>query len=761
MIEIVSPRSPAMLLWVAVLLPALLLIPVLIWPHYGLFSDAGQAIAFPREVLNNFPQSLLLLRPLEDGRWNPFFHGLTIIIYAIAPDSPRALYVAQFLMFIGATASMAWVIVRLTQSNWLAVLGVVLFCFGSGIFENFFTLDKVEPRITLFSAIATALLVTHYLKTANENSKQPNWYRFVAIQALLGVLIVFSKETGAFLAAAFIGTWVASMLNPQWGKHLRKPLAIGAITHVTVIVIFVVLFQLLSVSMSYRYVTYDISVALVSRNLAYYALSSPELALGLCCAVYWSLACLVKRLPGPLGVQRIILTFASFATLAYLAGLSIWRWALDYYLLPAQFMAVMTLVLTIWTLLPYIQRRLRLARILAGIAFTVWLGYLIFRILLGSAIYAQDEAKDKLAKLLSMDGFISSRLVLPFAHPDSAEIGERLEFFIGRKRSPEDVADLYNFWESPFLNRDNLNRFVGGAGIAPTMRQLSDVAAKPGKYVIWQFGSIPPNESLKVTKRTLAASADGIAWSTEDIWNASYLRVGDLILVPVGKSWLKIFLARGVRMYRQNTDDFTRRTPLKMTLVGGVRSGIKFAELGWDVLRVDEINEDDPKQPYGVTLLLNTNSKTDIVPLTSTTTLFEEHRLPSNGLLLGTGWHGLERASNVRFRWMGESSEIALTNLRAGGCELEFDVEPLLLPRLPEFVLTARSGGRFVDYPLQGRQTIRFNFQAEGKPVQVIRLEARGGMTSSPPGDVRLLKARVFGFRLLGACSGNSDLVKQ
>jgi hypothetical protein len=380
---------------------------------------------------------------------------------------------------------------------------------------------------------------------------------------------------------------------------------------------------------------------------------------------------------------------------------------------------------------------------------------------LGSAIYAQDQAKDRLATLLSTEGFHSSRLVLPYAHPDNAEIGERLEFFIGRERSPEDdVADLYNFWELPFLNRDNMNRFIGGAGIQPGMRQLSDVAAKPEKYVIWQFGS-NPNDALEVIKRTLARATDGIAWSPEDIWYTSYLRVGDLILVPVGKSWLKIFRARGVGMYSQNIEDFISRTPLNMTRVGGVRSGIKFVELGWDVLRVDEINEDDPKQPYGVIRLLNSNSKADIVPLTSTTPLFEEHRLPSNGLLLGTGWHAIESASNVRFRWMGESSEVALTDLRTGGCELEFDIEPLLQPGLPEFVLTAKTGDRFVDYPLQGRQTIRFDFQAEGNLVQVIRLEARGGMTAPPPGDARLLKARAFAFRLIGPCSGNSDLVKQ
>ena len=766
MSRIVSDRTSAIWLCAAVLLPAFLMLPMLIWPHYGLFSDAGQAITFPREVLKDLPRSLLLLSPLEDGRWNPLFHGLTVIIFAIAPDSPRALFVAQLLMFVGATVSMAWIIVRLTQSTWLAVLGVMLFCFGSGVFENFFTLDKVEPRVTLFSAIAIAFLVAVYSKIGSVNSSELNWGRFIVIQALLGVLIVFSKETGVFVAATFISTWLACLLNPQWGTHLRKPVLIGAVTHLTVVVVFVALFKFLSISMSYRYVKYDLSIALVLENLAYYALSSPELALGVCCAVYWTLACLIKRLPGPLGAHRVIVIFTSFATLAYLAGLLIWRWALDYYLLPAQFMGVITLVLTIWALLPSIQSRGVTSRILTGIACVVWLGYLIFRIFLGSAIFAQDEAKDHLAKLLSAERFHFSRLVLPLAHPDNAEIGERLEYFIDRERSPEFVADLYNFWELPFLNRGNMKRFAGGAGLPPGNRQLSEVANQPEKYAIWQYGTTA-NDQLDLLplqtgiRKNLARSKEGNVWSPQDIWQFSYLRVGDFILVPVGKSWLNLLRIRGVAMYSQNTDDFTHRTPLRMTKVGGVRSGLKFAELGWDVLHVDEIIEDDPKQPYGVIRLLQSNAKFDVVPLSSTASLFDEYRLPSNGLLLGAGWHGIESAGNVRFRWMGESSEIALTYARAGGCELELDIEPLLQPGLAKFAFTANSGEHTIDYQLLGRQKIRFDFNAEGSTVQVIRLEARGGMTTPPPGDIRLLKARIFGLKLTGVCSLNSDLVKK
>lgn len=702
-------------LWVALLLPTILMAPVLLWPHYGLFSDAGQAITFPREVLGNLPQSLLLLRPLEDGRWNPLFHGLTILVYAIAPDSPRAMFLAQWGMFVGAVISMGWVVVNTTRSNFFAALGVVLFCFGSAVFENFFTLDKVEPRITLFSALATLLLAVRYLNPVDDIRTRPYWGRFIVLQAVLGVLTVFSKESGMFLAAALVGTWVACRFNPQWGQRLREAVGIAAVTHVVVAIVFVVLFKLLSGQMSYRYVKYDVTVALVSRNLMYYMASSPELLLGLLCACYWCLASLWRRLPGPSGGVRVILVFTSLAQFAYVVGLSMWRWALDYYMLPAQFMASLTLVLTVWTLLPVIRERRTMVRIGAGLAIMVWLSFVAYRLFLGGAIYAQDAVKDRLAQLLSAPEYYSLRLALPFDHPDNAEIGERLEFFIDRERPQQAAVDIYNFWEIPFLNRDNLQRFSGSVGISPGMRQLIEVTAKPEKYVLWKFGSMP-DAYIEVMKRTLGGRSEDIGWSPEDIWHASYLRAGDILLVPVGGALLKNLRARGVRLYGQGGEDFLHRTPLQLSRLGGVRSSLWLAELGWDVFRVERLDEYDQ-----LARLLTTNAKKDITPDTATATLFDEHRLPENGLLLGKGWFELEGAGNTRFRWIGIQSEIVLTHLRPGACVLEIDMEPALPAGSQPFVLMAKASGHSMDNPMQGRQTIRFEFRAGGSQYKLLK----------------------------------------
>lgn len=210
--------------------------------------------------------------------------------------------------------------------------------------------------------------------------------------------------------------------------------------------------------------------------------------------------------------------------------------------------------------------------------------------------------------------------------------------------------------------------------------------------------------------------------------------------------------ARGISMYGKEIEEFERSIPLKFEYLGGVRSGFWVTELGWDVLRVAQIDEEDPRQPYGLAMLLTNNEKEDIVPSSATAVLHVEHRLPVDGLLLARGWHGLEGGRSEQFRWMGERSEIALTHLQPGACSIEMDVEPALRPESPPFVLKVNIGDISIDYSLLGRKRIGINFQSNGQVVQVLGLEARGGLSKPPPGDHRLLKARVFGFNLSGKC---------
>jgi putative effector of murein hydrolase LrgA (UPF0299 family) len=161
--------------WLVILLAAavsstVIMFPVLIWPHYGLFSDAGQIIEFPKQIIAGFPESLRLLGPLPDGRWNPAFHGLSALLYYLQPDTPLIFFVAQWLMLVGTLLCIGALIRALTGNIAGALIGMLVLVVCSSLFENFYTLDKVEPRITLFSALAILAFQRALKKSTGANS---------------------------------------------------------------------------------------------------------------------------------------------------------------------------------------------------------------------------------------------------------------------------------------------------------------------------------------------------------------------------------------------------------------------------------------------------------------------------------------------------------------------------------------------------------------------------------------------------------------
>ena len=58
-------------------LGALFLSPILISPHFGMFSDYGQILGWPDRNIHSAKDFLREFRPLADGRWTPMFHVVT------------------------------------------------------------------------------------------------------------------------------------------------------------------------------------------------------------------------------------------------------------------------------------------------------------------------------------------------------------------------------------------------------------------------------------------------------------------------------------------------------------------------------------------------------------------------------------------------------------------------------------------------------------------------------------------------------------
>src|SRR5262249_45048132 len=64
-------------------LGALFLAPILASPHFGLFSDYGQILGWPRRNIHIGHGFFREFRPLEDGRWTPLFHMVNFALYSV------------------------------------------------------------------------------------------------------------------------------------------------------------------------------------------------------------------------------------------------------------------------------------------------------------------------------------------------------------------------------------------------------------------------------------------------------------------------------------------------------------------------------------------------------------------------------------------------------------------------------------------------------------------------------------------------------
>lgn len=519
----------------SIAIPTLIMLQVLIWPHYGLFSDADQLIEFPKFLFDNPSAGFdRILRPFGDGRYQPLFYLLTILIYSLRPDSSLVFYIFQWIIFIAISYAIGSVIFRITQSKWFSIFGILLFSLSSSIFENFYTLDKIEPRSTFFSAMILLTLVSNLLSKDLTLKRFPLF--FWLAQIIFGIFLVFSKETGIFIFFSFVLTLIACLLSSQVNLNLKKVVLISVIIQGIIVIAFYVLYKSLwNPDNDGRYLNYTVTPELVHANFMYYLKSSPEAMLGIICALYVFYDFFKNRKITSFTQTKGVIFFTSSALVVYFSGILIWRWPLDYFLLPVHFFSAVLIPLVLFhPITIFFKKNRKLTYIFLILIFLLFGKYIGERIINGFLIYQQDELKDDLVSLLAEPKWLNKRFVLVFNHPNSAEIGERIKFFSDRVRPVETPINLFNFWEVDDQVITSLNRFEGAVGNSPKYSQLYDAQQSymqnKGTVIIWKLGKgANPDPSLP--------------------WGYSTLRSGDVLIVPYSTNMPNWTRARGLGMY--------------------------------------------------------------------------------------------------------------------------------------------------------------------------------------------------------------------
>lgn len=685
---------------------------VIIYPHYGLFSDAGQIIDYPKNFINSFPDSISTLMPLEDGRWNPMFHSLSIFIYYLFPDSSRAFYIMQFIFLCIELCVLQYIIYKFTNNKLLSLLAIFIYVFSSSFFENFYTLDKVEPRITFFMSLIFLFLVIRFF-----NIKNKSLSIFLVFQAFLYSLMMFSKETSVFLIAS---TFVSLLFIYFIGNnsHLINIFKKVFIVQLSVVVLYIGLFKYLSFKMSYRYVKYDIDFSLIIKNIQYYLLTSPEfLILLIIILVYFVRFTkkLIKKdtLSNIESFQLLLI----FSFLAYFCGICLWRWPLDYYLLPAHFLMSLIVPLFLYENINSILR-VKKINILIILICIFWMILIVNRINIGISIYYLDALKDKLAFMLSENQYKDRRFILPLTSPSSAEIGERIKYFTNLNKNDNSTINLYNFWEKPFFNRENIDRFNNEPGVTPNREQLENLRVFKNNFIIWKFAEINLMQERDV--------------DYDSLWSNSFLKKGDLILLSYG-NLKKTSNTRGLSLHQQTIDSFLNEMPIKLRKIDFVENNIFFMNMGWAIFEVESdfldnrIEYDEynfKKLNYGSDDILN-NSIEDAK------------------LLFGFGWYSVEKQNSSKFRWSDKTSELVLHNLPFGKYKISIDLEPL---KHGDEINIINNNMQIYKSNLESRNVISFNFDSNGEKVQILEVQLK--LLNKISNDPRNLGIRVYSLKV-------------
>ena len=554
---------------VAIIVPTLIMLPVLIWPHYGLFSDADQVIDFPKFFWNHPAEGFdRILRPFGDGRFQPLFYLLNVLIYLIKPNSSLIYYLVLWAIFVFTSFVTAWVVYRLTKLAYLSVLAPFIFCFSSSIYENFYTLDKIEPRTTFFAAILLVLVIKQ-IDIQLKNVKNER-FTILFLQLIFGIFLVYSKETGIFFGGALFITWIGTSLRATENSDLNRQLRHSFTIQFLIVASFFILFKSLwRESDEGRYLSYSITSDLVANNFIYYVKSSPELLIAIIFSLYKWIKFAIGCDHADKTENNVLVLLICACALIYFLGILIWRWPLDYFILPAHFFSAIVIPVVGSEFYKAIKPRVRKG-VFIFFRICIISGSIILvsiRLPVGFLIYQQDELKDQLALELSEPRWADKKFILPFNHPNSAEIGERIEYFSNLKRSDEHKLILFNFWEHNGNVIGNVSRFETSVGSPPVKGQLSEVASKHYPMVIWKFG-VSDN-----------------AWP-KSMWSYDQPKVGDILIVPYGQnipSWVN---ARGIGLFRSS---FEFPKDLETVEVADVSRQLYSLRFGWRLFVITKL----------------------------------------------------------------------------------------------------------------------------------------------------------------------------
>lgn len=329
-------RSPY---WAVIGLWALFVLPAVTQTGYFYLDDPDQLLMAESGPWWTPPN-------LEMGRHLPVFNFYRKVVYALVGPTPAAFYFVQSGVILATWLGLFLIVRRLGERAWAPQVVLLTTLVGGSLAEVAFTLGKHEPLHGLLMTGVILATMAYYAVTTRAA-------RAAAAFGLgvLAALSVWNKETAMIFPVIplVFGFLRESMPTLAWSDVLRRikdtvPLVLCASLGVFVAKAPMWVAKAGATGpVAAVYTRYDMTADLVSSNLQYYRQQTPEVfvlfgfAL-LCVAVGWR----ARVRPAAIALAAA----AGVAALGYVAGLSLWRFCLPYYMYPATLLGALALALS-------------------------------------------------------------------------------------------------------------------------------------------------------------------------------------------------------------------------------------------------------------------------------------------------------------------------------------------------------------------------------------------------------------------------------
>ncbi len=614
-----------------------LLLPIFLSPHFGLFSDYIQILTVPPAFLKGACKIINILGPMSDGRWIPLFHLGNIIAYRFFGPAPLFYYLVQWALLLIILFS-AYQIALLLSGNlrlagWTSCLLILL---SDPLFENFFTLDKVEPRLAVSTLVSFSLLIWSIYHPPVKN--RFFYYSWIfLLQFFLVSLSIFSKETAVFLLpVALIVVFVSFFIKKRADLLISLLLFAGAVFISYFSYRFLKQFlmteeirQALAASSGGQYISYKINGKLIHENWNAYFKSLPETFISGFFLIGWFLHQFFTGRIKDWDKKEIAVFLLSIAGLIYLGGLLLWRWSCSYYmLLPVVFfsIAIAALCFNSSISIPFLPR-LKVGFLAVTILLIVVGTQLKHRWYTGEAILAQDKAKDDLVAALNHDVLDHPQVIPAFFKSGAIEIGISLKSYLNFSGLKSPVTN-FNFIEGPWVNFYDFNRFNDSPTQPPLLSEVVEASKLDAPFVLWKY---------------LEGGKKG------SVWTSAPLQPGDIVLIMVGSPDNYKIKARGISSYSLSSEDYfeTWFRGVKFKIRNRIREELPGHHfLGWDVAEVVSIDTNPTPDFNGLNLDAQGRPYSEFKP---------------NQIYLGDQWRGLSwDKTNNPARWAMNRAQIFL-----------------------------------------------------------------------------------------------------